>query len=833
MAYSARRFTPTFSPSKGSIGAADFATLADYRLESTNPNVVTQGDLDGDGKIDLIVSYVGNNSISVLRNTSSGANNFSYVERIFNVDGTTSSSSISVADINGDGKLDLVVLNGNSFSILRNTSAGVGNIAFAPKVEFATGTVNASAVAIGDLDGDGKADLAITNTEGAKVSIFRNTSTGAGNISYAPKVEFATVVGPISISIGDLDGDGKADIAVAGGSGNRALSLLRNTGTGPGNISYAAGLDYGGELGFDPISMSLGDLDNDGKDDLAIVSRGSDRMTILRNKGFGPGNIQYENGLSFATGSYPTSVSMGDLDGDGKVDLVVTNSNLSTYETKIFTVSVFKNTTLSSGNIVYAPKIDYATEEYPWSASIADLNGDGKPDLAVANFGTGTISIFRNNPVFNSKPIITNFTPKSGAIGTSVVITGANFNTAQTNNIVMFGATAATVSAATSTSLTVIVPSGSTYSSISVLNTTTGLLAYSIDRFTPTFFPNKRNITSVDFNPKIEFTVDSAPSAVAICDLDGDRKADIVSANNSSLSILRNISLGLGDISLAPKADYFTNFYTNPTYVSAGDLDGDGKPDLIVSYDNTTSVFKNTSTGVGSMTFADRIDYSTGGGKVLIDDLDGDGKADIIVANNYLKKLSVLRNISLGFGNIGFSTTPIVISSGTGPLSFSVGDLDGDGKPDLAVAIQNSNTVSVYRNTSNEIGVISFANEPENYDVGTDPTALSIGDLDGDGKADLAVVNEGSAALSVFRNTSVGPGSISYSSKVDFATNPSPAFVSIGDLNGDNKLELVVTNDNDNSISVFSNTSSGIGNIGFAPRVNYATDANPQSVTNW
>jgi hypothetical protein len=828
LANSTRRFTPTFSPSKGSITEADFSPLIDFTVNA-NPSLVTQADLDGDGKVDLIFSYAGYSLISVLRNTSTGYNNFSFGDKIEYLSGGV--NFIVTGDINGDGKLDLVTLNNGSISILRNTSNEAGNIAFAPKVEFTTGTINALSVAIGDLDSDGKADLAITNTEGGTVSILRNTSTRNGNIAFADKVEFATVTFPVSISITDLDGDGKPDIALASEYGT--LSLLRNTSTGPGNIRYAVGVDYNEVLGFEPMSMSTGDLDNDGKNDLAVVSRGSDRLTVMRNKSAEPGNIRFEDALAFETGSYPSSVSMSDLDGDEKVDIVVTNSNLNHSETNINTISIFKNTTLELGYVTLASKVNYATGANPLSASIADLDGDGKSDIVVTNFGSDKASIFRNNPALNSYPTISNFSPKSGSIGTSVVITGTNFNTVVTNNIVMFGATAATVIAATSSSLTVTVPSGATYSPISVLNTATGLLAYSNSNFTPTFSPSKSSISAADFSPKIDFVSWLPPYATAIGDLDKDGKPDLALADQYAVTLLRNTSTGVGNVGLTDRPAYF-DAGRGAVSASLGDFDGDGKLDLVVANneDYTISVGKNISNESNGITFDTKVDFFIEGNTpsfVAVGDLDTDGKADLVVVNQ--STISLLRNISSGPGNIGFSNRSNNIVLGSGPLSLAIGDLDGDGKPDLAVALKNSNTVSVFRNTSVGIGIISFANEPESYDTGTDPIAISIGDLDGDGKADLAVVNEGSATISVLRNTSVGPGRISYSSKVDFATNPSPSFVSIGDLNGDNKLELVVTNDNDNSISVFCNTSGGIANIGFAPKVNYSTNANPQSVT--
>ncbi|MFM7853360.1 MAG: FG-GAP-like repeat-containing protein, partial [Flammeovirgaceae bacterium] len=319
---------------------------------------------------------------------------------------------------------------------------------------------------MGDLDNDGKAEIVVSNNQSSSISIFRNTSTRAGSISYAAKVDYGVGTNPISVSIGDLNNDAKADIAVAN---SFSVSVLRNISAGAGDIAYAAKTDF--PIGVAPMSLSMGDCDGDGKEDLVVANTNDNTLSVLRNTATPLGNISFATKVDFNTNSGPWSVSVGDLDGDGKVDLAVTNFDSRN-------VSVFKNTSMGVGNISYAAKIDYATGSLPYSLSIGDLDGDGKPDLAVGNYGSNTISIIRNNPTFNSPPDITGFTPKSGAIGTSVVITGTSFSTTPANNIVMFGATAATVSAATSTSLTVTVPSGATYAQISVLNMSTGLLAY-------------------------------------------------------------------------------------------------------------------------------------------------------------------------------------------------------------------------------------------------------------------------------------------------------------------------------------------------------------------
>ncbi len=450
-------FNPIYAPAKTNITASDFLPKVDFAT-GTNPYSVAIGDLDGDGKPDLAVANIVSNTVSVLRNTSASGSIAagSFAPKVDFATGA-SPNSVAMGDLDGDGKPDLAVanVNSNNVSVLRNTSS-VGSItagSFAPKVDFATGALPNS-VAIGDLDGDGKHDLAVSNINSNNVSVLRNTSS-AGSItagSFAPKVDFATGVQPYSVTIGDLDGDGKPDLAAANSVSN-TVSVLRNT-SGSGSItagSFAPKVDFA--TGINPLSVAIGDLDGDGKPDLALANGGSNTVSVYRNTSTS-GSItagSFAPKVDFATGGGPWSVAIGDLDGDSKPDLAVANSFSSD------NVSVLRNTS-SSGSITagsFAPKVDFATGVEPYSVAIGDLDGDGKPDLAVANIGSNTVSVLRNADIIPS-PAITSFTPASGCAGTATVtITGTNLTGATAVSIGGTAASSFTVNSATQITATV------------------------------------------------------------------------------------------------------------------------------------------------------------------------------------------------------------------------------------------------------------------------------------------------------------------------------------------------------------------------------------------
>jgi hypothetical protein len=813
-AYSRAPFIVTF-PGGGSITSGSFAPKVDFS-SGANPYSVAICDIDGDGKPDVALANFNSNTVSVLRNTStSGSTTFaSKVDFVTGVQPV----SVTIGDVDGDGKPDLAVGNygSNTVSVLMNTSTS-GSITFASKVDLTAGASPWN-VAIGDLDGDGRPDLTVGNFISNTVSVFMNTST-SGSTTFASKIDFATEVQPFGVVICDLDGDGKPDLSV-GNNGSSTVSVFRNTST-YGSITFATKVNFATEV--QPFGVAIGDVDGDGKPDLAVGNVMSNTVSVLRNTS-SSGSITFASRVDLATGVQAFGVAFGDLDGDGKPDLAV-GSNSSNI------VSVFSNTS-TSGSISFASKVDFATEVQPLSIAIGDIDGDGRPDLAVANVQSSTVSVFRNTISPPARvPTITSFFPTSGPIGSSVTITGTNFSNTPANNIVYFGAVRATVTSAASTSLGVTVPTGATYMPITV--TVEGLTAYSQAPFIVTF-AGGGPITPGTFAPKVDFATGASPYGIAISDLDGDGKPDfaVVNSNPSgSISVFRNTS-AFGSITFASSIDFATG--VNPFAVAISDLDGDGKPDIIVVNfsSNSISVFRNTSTS-GSITFAAKVDFAgINPYGIAIGDMDADGKPDLVIANSRASgsSVSVFRNTSSS-GSITFAS-PFDLTTGSYSSGVAISDIDGDGKHDIAVANADNNTVSVFRNTSlpGSITSSSFAAKVD-ISCGAEPEGIAIGDVDGDGKPDLVVTNQFSQTASVFRNIS-SSGSItasSFASAVDFAAGSGAYTVVLGDVDGDGKPDLVVGNAYSNGFSVLRNTASPgpITAGSFDPKVDFTTGVWP------
>ncbi len=228
--------------------------------------------------------------------------------------------------------------------------------------------------------------------------------------------------------------------------------------------------------------------------------------------------------------------------------------------------------------------------------------GNGTSGAIVVSNAFQTASL--NGFTYIKIPVITSFTPDTGYVGSTVIITGKNFGTTAANNIVYFGTAMATITSASDTNLSVIVPSASTYAPITV--TTNGLAASSSKPFTKTF--DTAALLNGSFGDRLDLPVGLSPESVAVGDLDGDGKLDVAVANynSSTISVYRNIST-VDSIQFAQKIDLPAG--PEPHNITIGDLNGDGKHELVylntdqVYYrDQGLAVMKNTGS-VGNISF--------------------------------------------------------------------------------------------------------------------------------------------------------------------------------------------------------------------------------------
>jgi hypothetical protein len=325
--------------------------------------------------------------------------------------------------MNGDGKQDLITYNQDAgeLTVWQNQSVP-GTIAFIKAVNLPDA---GAAIAVGDIDGDGRPDIIQVDNLQPTLKLIKNNSTGGilDNTSFDPPVGFNSGNGIEFLDVQDLDGDGKPEIITCNRTDN-TLSVFPNTAVAGtiDNSSLAASVDF--PAGNGPFNLAIADIDADGKADLIVSNTDSNTISILKNATT-PGKIKkssFSPPVSFISGSKPALIDVGDLDGDGKPDIAVSNSQSGTS-------SVFKNIT-ATGVIdqnSLAAKSDFTSGQSPYGMVIGDLDGDGKPEISIANLGSNTITIYQT-AVNTLPPVITRFSPDSAQSGQTVTIIGSHFS---------------------------------------------------------------------------------------------------------------------------------------------------------------------------------------------------------------------------------------------------------------------------------------------------------------------------------------------------------------------------------------------------------------------
>lgn len=344
-----------------SPGAINLAPRTDYVAKPASYNIVS-GDIDGDGKIDLITNVFGSVSgtgyFSVYQNNSTnGTISFNYLR-----DYNTSSElhSTAMGDIDGDGKPEFIGCAWTApgqIKIYRNTStSGVINFDISSIYTKISGNYSSVPV-VADFDGDGKNDVAIVNSGANSLSVFLNTST-IGSISLANPLTLTATGYPTRISSTDFDNDGKRDIVVSNLQGG-SISIYKNTSV-TGTLSFASAVSYATISTNGPAQLQCADFDLDGKHDVLVGTEGRSYVSVFTNF-TRQGTINTNtlgNRKEFSTGASPEAFA-GDIDCDGKPDIITTNRSSNS-------ISILRNQIKPSNGLI---------AHYPFSGNAGDSSG--------------------------------------------------------------------------------------------------------------------------------------------------------------------------------------------------------------------------------------------------------------------------------------------------------------------------------------------------------------------------------------------------------------------------------------------------------------------------
>ena len=725
----------------------------------SGPHAVVTRDFNGDGKLDLAVANTANsNNVMILLGNGSGG----FTQALGSpVPVGNNPYGIAAGDVNGDGRTDLAVANfgADSVTILLGNGAGGFNQAAGSPVSTGDGPFS---IAAGDLNGDGRLDLVVPNFLSSNVSIL--LGNGFGGFSPAAGSPIAAGARPSSAAVGDLDLDGKADLAVANDSSGDVSILLGN---GDGTFSQAAGSPIA--VGTFPQSIVAADLNRDGRLDLAVANQAASSNSVSILLGNGAGGFAQPSGSPFFAGTNPDSIAVGDLNGDDILDLAVADAGVPNAVTVLLGNG--------SGGFAQPAGSPFPAGQTSRSVAVGDVTGDGNLDLVVANASTNDVSILINTTT--SAPDGTTCEDGYGCTVSETCKSGrclapATFVNNGTASVRARPYSVATGDINLDSNLDIVVPNENA-------NNVTILLGNGAGGFSSSGVPdvnvgNRPQSVAIgrwngDPNPDLAvanrssgtvwillgdglggfaqaagspITVPGNPSVVVAGEMSGDGILDLAVARagvNTVSILLGNGSGGFSQIGGWPVG-------SNPSSLAAADLNGDGKLDLVTSNDGSNDVAVLIGNGAGAFTPGPTYAVGSAPASVAVGDLNADGKLDLAVANSGSSNVSIL----LGNGTGGFGPSGVVIATGFSPAAVVIRDLNGDGVLDLAVANNGSNTVSVFLG----IGGAKFIEATGSpLATGFGPIAIAASDWNGNGKPDLAVVNHAGDNVTIFLNSAL------------------------------------------------------------------------------
>jgi hypothetical protein len=609
---------------------------------------------------------------------------------------------------------------------------------------------NPGGVVVADFNGDGRPDVAISDSQNNLVSVLLGTANGG----FLAAGSYATGPFPTSLVAADFNGDKKLDLAVVNANAGTISVLLGN-----GDGTFQNRVDYA--VGQSPAGIVAADFDSDGNIDLATISTSDSAMAILLGKGDGSFEVQ----ALIPVASGPTLLAGGDVNGDGRIDLITANNN---YSSGTITVLVSKGD--GTFTQVQSQCANYASEFV-----VGDFNRDGKLDLLmVASFGL-YLSLGNGDGSFQSAVAIPN-SPNSFGSGLLV----GDFNHDRKLDIALSGAWVMLgngdgtfqnpiLSTSSATPRAVVDMNGDGEPDL-VATTNSGAVAVLLGNGTGSFM-DLQNVALASA---------SYPSQAAVAaDFNGDGKLDLAVAESNYPNGQVSVELGKGNGTFGqPIVSALSTNATSAYLVLAGDFNSDHKSDLVVLDDNGFGFQVLLGNGDGS--FGTPVDtpltYSLF--SLAVGDFNNDGKADLAVTTGYNSSPSV--NVFLGNGDGTFRLGGQYLVYGTSYVS--VADVNGDGNLDLIVDGPNSgaSNLLVFLGTGDGTFKNPVFGPSDNY-----LSQPVIGDFNHDGRPDIAVGTSGGIAFLA------GNGDGTFGTQVysDAGFQFSSTLIA-SDFNGDHKLDL-------------------------------------------
>jgi uncharacterized repeat protein (TIGR01451 family) len=828
----------TFRPAVTSTAGLSWTTV---NMDGYVLGSAVAGDFNGDGKMDLALA----NPTGLYLIPGNGDGTFRPALTVSPAVSFASSNSYSflgTADFNGDGKLDLVLLSSRTVNGLPSMGASVllffgnGDGTFQPPVTVASASTNIFFLGVADMNGDGRADLLIG---GATLSVLLGYGDGTFQPAVSTSVSFinSSAHDPV-FAVGDFNGDGNLDLnGTLLGNGDGSFQPSPYTTLGSTTEAFVVAGDFNGDGKLDvayscyvfncvdlafgngdgtfqppvpipldaaPLSLAVGDFNGDGKLDFA-VSTGANTVNVSLGGQFPGLSVSSTHAGNFATGQtevYQITVSNPGFTGFSgtatvtdtlPAGLTATAIGGTGWSCTLGTLACTRSDALASGYSYPAVTISVnvagslAASVITNRVSVSSGGGTGSAaDPTTIVLGTVTALAASPNPSQLSQRVTLTASVDAGASGTVLFFDGVT---------PLGSAALAAGQASLSTSF---LPSGqrslrSRYLGDSTHAPSVKAASHSVNA-----------LAASGLRAPGYFTTVYAPSAVAAGDFNQDGKTDLVTVQNAVNTV--SVFLGNGDGTFGPARDYAV---TAPLTVVVGDFNNDGKPDLAVGSETGGGSIVSILLGNGDGTFQAAADYTFAGGanSIAIGDFNGDGKADLAV--NAGGGIGLL--LGNGDGTFQYAKIPASFISVS---MLAVGDFDNDGNADIAY-IDDLFLCVIFGNGDGTFYGDRILSEQVGW-----PTAIAVADINGDGYQDIVV---GAMNQVVFVALNKGDGT--FQSPVSYATIDQPAALTCADVDGDGNLDVIVVNSDASTVSVLFGNGNGTLRLGAPYTVGSASSA--------
>ncbi len=765
-------------------GDGSFHLLANIPLQGLSYQLVL-GDFNGDGNGDLATASEGSN-VSVLLGHTDGTFDLPIPTVV-----AGGPAAIASADFNSDGNLDLVTVNPTTQALSVGLGRGDGTT-LAPIVTSLEG--EPVAVVTEDFNNDGRPDVAIASYLANSVSIL----LGIGDGTFQSPMTLSVGAHPVALVTGDFNHDGLADLATSDFGGGTVSVLM-----GRAEGAFAEARTF--QVGEGPVALAVSDLNLDGQFDLVVSNGWSRDLTLL----IGGGDGSFHSAATLALGATPGTVSTGDLNNDGRVDIAATHPALNT-------VAIL----LGGNDGAFQSPEEFVVGAGPESLTIVDFNGDGRADIATTNSNSHDVTVLLGS----GDGTFPSHTAFDVGRFPSALLAG-DFNNDDRFDLATANGLGEPVSVKLGLSNGLFTQPGA---SSPIIQSRPLVADFSGDGILDVAL--LRNDGVLLFRAGSPGGIFQAPVIINTEKDDSFRDLAVVTSQGRSLIVAINIQSNTIDVVAAINGQFLKIVDELPvagillSRILTGDLNGDGLDDAVMASAASGRVFvylqrpRDVAEG-RPPTY--QIDVGNGITDMALVDVNGDGLPEIVVTDRVSGDIRVLLNSAetpfanqlryragTGLTNVVQVDGSLQVQSRDAPVAVVSGLFNDDAIPDLAVLNQGTNRVDLL--LGNGDGGFTNATPESSFPTGLDPVSLVTADFNGDGRPDLAVLNQGSNDLSIFLNG----GNSRFTEH--FATNTNGRAVrsnagnystglSVGDIDGDKSLDLLLGNQQGDVLTLLGN----------------------------